>query len=91
MIGTRLKEKRLINTEGYMYDKQAIMITENDYNLNIFNGDIGIIRLNKESGNYFVYFRFPELRRIFSTEIKRFVTAYALSIHKSQGSEFGKM
>lgn len=88
LIETRLKEKKLINTEGYMYDKQAIMITENDYNLNIFNGDIGIVRLDKESGNYFVYFQFPELRRILSTEIKRFVTAYALSIHKSQGSEF---
>lgn len=88
LIETRLKERKLINPEGYMYDKQAIMITENDYDLNIFNGDIGIVRFDKESGNYFVNFQFPELRRILSTEIKRFVTAYALSIHKSQGSEF---
>ena len=88
LIETRLKERKLINPEGYMYDKQAIMITENDYDLNIFNGDIGIVRFDKESGNYFVNFRFPELRRILSTEIKRFVPTYALSIHKSQGSEF---
>lgn len=88
LIETRLKERKLINPEGYMYDKQAIMITENDYDLNIFNGDIGIVRFDKESGNYFVNFQFPELRRILSTEIKRFVPAYALSIHKSQGSEF---
>lgn len=88
LIETRLKEKKLIIIEGYMYEKQAIMITENDYNLGIFNGDIGIVRIDKESGNYFVYFQFPELRKILSTEIKRFVPAYALSIHKSQGSEF---
>jgi exodeoxyribonuclease V alpha subunit len=88
LIETRLKEKKLIIPEGYMYDKQAIMITENDYNLGIFNGDIGIVRKDNESGNYFVYFQFPELRKILSTEIKRFVPAYALSIHKSQGSEF---
>jgi exodeoxyribonuclease V alpha subunit len=88
LIETRLKEKKLINTEGYMYDKQAVMITQNDYNLGVFNGDIGLVRIDKESGKYFVFFQLPELRKISSTEIKRFVPAYALSIHKSQGSEF---
>lgn len=88
LIETRLKEKRLINPDTYFYDKQAIIITENDYQLGLFNGDIGIVRSDKESGGFYAYFQLSELKKVSCNEIKRFSTAYAMSIHKSQGSEF---
>lgn len=88
LIETRLFDKGLLKPDIYYYDKQPIMIMENDKNLGIFNGDIGIVRLDRESGRYFAYFLTPELKKISCNQIRKYSTAYAMSIHKSQGSEF---
>ena len=68
------------------------MITRNDYNLGLFNGDMGITMPDPMSDNNDLYVFFPET----SGELKRFLphrlpeheTVYAMTIHKSQGSEF---
>lgn len=70
LIETRLKEKRLINPDTYFYDKQAIIITENDYQLGLFNGDIGIVRSDKESGGFYAYFQLSELKKYPAMKLK---------------------
>ncbi|MDZ5761022.1 SF1B family DNA helicase RecD2 [Lyticum sinuosum] len=70
----------------YIDDK--VMQVENNYNKNVFNGDIGYIKfinyIKKELNILFddreVLYRFSELEQI--------VHAYAITIHKSQGSEY---
>jgi exodeoxyribonuclease V alpha subunit len=88
LIETRLLEKRLLNPGSYFYDKQPIIINENDYNLGLFNGDTGIVRFERETGFYNAFFQLQELKKVPCNQIKKFSTAYAMSIHKSQGSEF---
>lgn len=64
-----------------------IMIAHNDYRLDIFNGDVGILIREKNEEYAF----FPEqsgIRKISSLLLPKYEYAYCLSVHKSQGSEF---
>ncbi|WP_353570421.1 exodeoxyribonuclease V subunit alpha [Candidatus Albibeggiatoa sp. nov. BB20] len=90
----RLIEQILINQgqiqSGYRwYHGRPIMITRNDYTLKLFNGDIGIILWNSE-GELMAYFRYPdgEIRSLYPHRLPEHETVYAMTIHKSQGSEF---
>jgi len=69
---------------------KPIMITRNDYELDLFNGDIGLIWLNEDSQQMAAYFLSTdgEIRSIPSRQLPQHETAFAMTIHKSQGSEF---
>jgi exodeoxyribonuclease V alpha subunit len=64
------------------------MVTQNDYTLGVFNGDIGITL--EEDDGFYVYFpaRDGEPMRVSAARLAHSETALALTIHKSQGSEF---
>ena len=71
-----------------LYHGQAIMILQNDYVNHIFNGDVGIIV--REDNRLIAYFESDngELRYIPVQLLPQYETAFAMTIHKSQGSEF---
>lgn len=71
------------------YHGKPIMITRNDYSLNLFNGDIGVILLDEEY-KLMAYFRDAEgkLRSLHPQRLPEHETAYTITVHKSQGSEF---
>ena len=85
-----LLQKELKQTEegAIWYHGRPVMVTQNDYSLDIFNGDIGIT-LAEEDG-FYVYFpaRDAQHKRISAARLAHSETALALTIHKSQGSEF---
>jgi exodeoxyribonuclease V alpha subunit len=86
-----LDEKRLADTRDTWYAGRPIMITRNDYNLRLFNGDIGITLPDAEAGGRLKVFFFggsEGLRRIVPARLPEHETAYAMTVHKSQGSEF---
>ena len=65
-----------------------IIICENDYYQNLFNGDIGIVEKEKETA----YFTDAENIKTFPLLIlPKFEDAFAITIHKSQGSEYKKI
>ena len=65
-----------------------IMITHNSAENHLFNGDIGLILYNEE-GELRAYFEGVDSARVFSIHrLPRFEMAFAMTIHKSQGSEF---
>jgi len=86
----------LIQSEGPSsypwYRGRPILITRNDYNLGLFNGDIGIVMPAARSDSNDLYAFFPAsssgLRRFLPHRLPEHETAYAMTIHKSQGSEF---
>lgn len=77
--------------EGF-YHNQPVIITRNDYNLKIFNGDVGIIRKTIVKGKDTYYAYFPDsksrVRKIPAGFLSNYETVFAMTVHKSQGSEF---
>ena len=84
-----LSHKGLLNrTSGQLYHGQPVMICENDYQLNLYNGDIGFIWKN-ESGQLMAMFeQLGEFKSILPSRLPKFEPVYAMTIHKTQGSEF---
>ncbi|WAU73233.1 MULTISPECIES: exodeoxyribonuclease V subunit alpha [unclassified Acinetobacter] len=74
---------------GDWYIGRPVMMTYNDYQLGISNGDIGICFKHRTQSQQFEVF-FPSLNKwIAAHRLPRSMqTAFALTIHKSQGSEF---
>ncbi|MBB5445890.1 MULTISPECIES: AAA family ATPase [unclassified Paraburkholderia] len=68
---------------------RPVMVTRNDYALGLFNGDIGIA-LPGAGGALRVYFRTGDggVRAVSPAALPPHDTAFALTVHKSQGSEF---
>lgn len=65
-----------------------VMQIKNNYDKNIFNGDIGtIIKINQEDKTLSVAYSEKDVGYDF-LETDELILAYAISIHKSQGSEF---
>ena len=94
LVEQLLRKEKLIALHQKWYSGRPLMITNNDYSLRLFNGDVGIVLPDAENSN--------ELRAFFSTSdgnIRKFTllrlpeheTVYALTIHKSQGSEFDEI
>jgi len=78
-------------TQQDFYHGRPIMITQNDYRQQLFNGDIGLI-LKDEKGQLRACFLFDDLLRFIPlSRLPAHETAYAMTIHKSQGSEFEKV
>ena len=74
---------------GDWYVGRPVMMTYNDYQLGISNGDIGIcFKHRSQSQQFEVYF--PSLDKWIAAHRlpRNMQTAFALTIHKSQGSEF---
>jgi exodeoxyribonuclease V alpha subunit len=73
------------------YPGRPVMVTRNDYALRLANGDVGIVvRDATMSGGVAVAFEAPEggFRRFSPARMPECETVYALTVHKSQGSEF---
>ncbi len=65
-----------------------VMETQNDYDREVFNGDLGkVIRIDNEEGALIASFDGREVSYPLE-ELDTLVPAYAMTIHKSQGSEY---
>lgn len=90
-----LGQEGLIVPDDVWYRGRPVLITRNDYNIGLFNGDIGITLPVASSGANELRVFFPETsgepRWFLPHRLPEHRTAYAMTIHKSQGSEFEKV
>lgn len=78
-----------MSKHGDWYVGRPVMMSYNDYQLGLSNGDIGIcFKHRSQPGQFEVYF--PSLDKwVPAARLPKSIeTAFALTIHKSQGSEF---
>jgi exodeoxyribonuclease V alpha subunit len=91
-IENYLRKRKLIEKNSEFYNNRPIIITRNYYALGLFNGDIGIIRPD-ENGISKVWFEDSnkELKPVLPGYVSEAETVFAMTIHKSQGSEYDKV
>ena len=83
-----LTEQGLIRPQGEWFAGRPVMVTRNDPQLGVFNGDVGLVLPNAQ-GQLRVWFLDGEaLRSVSVMRLPAVETAFAMTVHKSQGSEF---
>lgn len=91
LIEKKLVEMNHIDPGSRFYHGRPIMITQNDYTLKLFNGDTGIIFNDPDKKRETkAYFKANDnlIRSFPPSALPEHETVYAMTIHKSQGSEF---
>lgn len=75
---------------GSWYHGRPVMVTKNDYSLGVYNGDVGICLRDRETGKLEVWFEKGDgsYRNVLPSRLGGCETVYAMTVHKSQGSEF---
>ncbi|MFW1677023.1 exodeoxyribonuclease V subunit alpha [Pontibacter sp. JAM-7] len=77
-----------VRGESPWYRGRPVMITRNDARLGLYNGDIGVAWPD-ENGQIKVWFPTSQgLRGLLPSRLPAHDTVYAMTVHKSQGSEF---
>ncbi len=86
-----LEREGLLRPQGEWYVGRPVMVTRNDYGLGVFNGDIGITLPDPaQRGSLRVCFLSGDVvRSVLATRLAQVETAFAMTVHKVQGSEFG--
>jgi exodeoxyribonuclease V alpha subunit len=89
-IEQRLEMDGLLRSGGEWYVGRPVMVTRNDYGTRVFNGDIGLTLVDPaRPGSLRVYFLEGDaVRSVLATRLRHVETAFAMTVHKSQGSEF---
>lgn len=86
-----LVERALGAESRDFYHGQPVMVSVNDQARRLFNGDIGLV-LDNGAGKLQVFFQERDgLRAIPPSQLPPHETVYAMTIHKSQGSEFDRV
>ncbi|MDU9030486.1 exodeoxyribonuclease V subunit alpha [Pseudomonas mediterranea] len=98
-VTAALLKARLIDSDHQWYEGRPVLMTRNDYGLGLMNGDIGIAlklpeRDGPEAGRQVLRVAFPRndgqggVRFVLPSRLNDVETVYAMTVHKSQGSEF---
>lgn len=98
-ITAALLKARLIDSDQQWYEGRPVLMTRNDYGLGLMNGDIGIaLKLPErdagQAGRQVLRVAFARndgqggVRFVLPSRLNDVETVYAMTVHKSQGSEF---
>jgi exodeoxyribonuclease V alpha subunit len=92
LIESYLTKQNLIDTKDEFYENRPIIVTRNYTDLALYNGDLGIIRKDS-NGNMRAWFEDSDknLRSVMPGYITGAETVFAMTIHKSQGSEYNQV
>ncbi|HEX6619414.1 MAG TPA: exodeoxyribonuclease V subunit alpha, partial [Solirubrobacteraceae bacterium] len=74
--------------EGQWYVGRPLLVTENDYGLRLYNGDTGVVVATDTGRVSAAFERRGELIEFSPTRLAAVESVYAMTVHKSQGSQF---
>ncbi|MGR9046614.1 MAG: exodeoxyribonuclease V subunit alpha [Gammaproteobacteria bacterium] len=93
-VEQRLAGKNLIQLAGPWYAGRPVMVTQNNSALHLYNGDIGLCLPDVEQGGRLMaFFQRPDgtVKKYLPARLPHCQTVFAMTIHKSQGSEFDEV
>jgi exodeoxyribonuclease V alpha subunit len=73
---------------GPWYVGRPLLVAENDYGLRLYNGDTGVIVARDDDGVTAAFERGGGVVRFAPSRLNAVETVYAMTVHKSQGSQF---
>ena len=76
------------STRKQWFIGRPILITKNDHNNHLYNGDVGVVCSDKDGGIRVVFDGIDGPREFPTVRLPEVETVHALTIHKSQGSEY---
>ncbi|WAK02713.1 exodeoxyribonuclease V subunit alpha [Methylobacter sp. YRD-M1] len=91
LVEQKLVAQKLINVSGFWYVGRPVMVTQNNPALQLYNGDIGIcLPDNDQERKLMVFFQRADgsVKKYLPARVPHCETVFAMTIHKSQGSEF---
>ncbi len=71
------------------YVGRPLIVTENDYGLQLFNGDTGVVMEGPDGRLVAAFERGGAIAQVSPTRLAAVDSVYAMTVHKSQGSQFG--
>jgi len=87
--------EKYLNLTGFWYQGRPVMITQNHAPTQLYNGDIGLCLSDTTQKNQplMVFFLRPDgsIKKILPSRLPHCETVFAMTIHKSQGSEFDEV
>jgi exodeoxyribonuclease V alpha subunit len=83
-----LADAGLLRLQGEWYVGRPVMVTRNDAQLGVFNGDVGVVLPNTEGKPKVWFLDGDALRSVSVMRLAQVETAFVMTVHKSQGSEF---
>ncbi len=90
-VEQKLAEQKRIDLSGLWYPGRPVMVTQNNPALHLYNGDIGICMPDSFSAwKLMVFFQRADgsVKKYLPARVPHCETVFAMTIHKSQGSEF---
>lgn len=94
LVEEALATHRLIRRTAPWYVGRPVMVTRNDHTLRLYNGDVGIV-LPEPGDPTRLSVAFPGgdggVRHVSPARVPEHETVYAMTVHKSQGSEFDRV
>jgi exodeoxyribonuclease V alpha subunit len=88
------EEAGLVRQRGPFYSGRPVLVTQNDYDLKLFNGDTGVLLPDAAAGGALrTWFASADggVRGVPPARLPRHETAFAMTVHKGQGSEFERV
>jgi len=91
-LNARVESLLGVNTVDAWYPGRPVLITENDYELGLYNGDFGLAWPNADD-RLMVWVAATDgtLRAVSPARLPAHETCYAMTVHKAQGSEFDRI
>lgn len=87
-VTERLTARDRIQPRGEWFDGRPLMVLENDYQLDLFNGDVGVVGKTQEGLRVFFRGAQGQVRAFAPGRLAARESVFAMTVHKSQGSEF---
>jgi exodeoxyribonuclease V alpha subunit len=94
LIAEALADEGLLRLTGPWYTRRPVLVTENEYQVGLFNGDIAIVLPDPDDDNEARAWLFTprgNARKLAPSRLPPHETVFAMTVHKAQGSEFDEV
>jgi exodeoxyribonuclease V alpha subunit len=94
MTADALADEGLLRPTAQWYVRRPILVTENEYQVGLFNGDVALVLPDPEDDDAVrAWFFTPQgdARKLAPSRLPPHETVFAMTVHKAQGSEFDEV